>query len=329
MSKMKWKKRCLAAFLAAATVLAGAAAAPAYAAREVEVDRLCSLTVTIGEEGSYIEDLTGAQWEVKLYRIASVDAQGEYTAAEGFESLEEGIDSVETAADWDEVASGAQKIIGAQESPAQPDAVIQVANGTGTAQGLPTGLYLLLSDNAVTDLYEYTFQPAVALLPSPAGQGTAAGEDWIYDQTVALKYEQGPRYGSLRVVKTLDSFNESLGPVTFVFQVEGVNENGETVYSNVLATTHSSAGTQSAVAEQIPAGTTVTVTEVYSGASYALVSDGTQTGVIAADTELAMAFTNSYDDELVPGYGAVNNFQYDENSGWQWNRYDGNAAQSE
>ena len=52
-------------------------------------------------------------------------------------------------------------------------------------------------------------------------------------------------------MKTLDNYNAALGPVTLVFQIEGVDEHGETVYSNVLATTHSAAGTQSAVAEQI------------------------------------------------------------------------------
>ena len=71
--------------------------------------------------------------------------------------------------------------------------------------------------------------------------------------------------------------------MTFVFQIEGTDENGETVYSNVAATTHSSAGTVDAVAERIPAGTRVTVTEVYSGASYELVSQGTQEGLITAD----------------------------------------------
>lgn len=361
MSKMKLKKRYLAGFLAAAAVVTGAAAVPAYAARDVEVDRLCSLTVSIGEEGSYIEDLKDAQWEVRLYRIASVDEKGSYTSTDGFESLEESIDNVATAADWDTVAEGAREIIEGSadlgntaestdpaestdtadlgntaessdtEEQVEPEAVITMADGTGTAQGLSTGLYLLLSDNAVTDLYEYTFQPAVALLPGPEYEGseTTPQGDWVYDQTTVLKYEQAPRYGSLRVVKSLDSYNASLGPATFVFQVEGVNENGETVYSNVLATTHSTAGTQSAVAERIPAGTYITVTEVYSGASYELVSDSSQTGVIAADEELSMEFVNTYDDELVPGYGAVNNFQYDEDSGWQWNRTDGNAAESE
>lgn len=334
MNKMKLRKKYLAGFLAAAAVVTGVAAVPAYAARDVEVDRMCSLTVSIGEEGSYIEDLERTRWEVRLYRIASVDAKGEYTATEGFESLEDGIDGVTAAADWDTVAAGAQEIIlsaEGEDAGSEADAVITMADGEGTVQDLSTGLYILLSETAETALYEYTFQPAVALLPGPEYEGneTTSQGDWIYDQTTVLKYEQEPRYGSLRVVKTLDNYNAALGPVTFVFQIEGVDEHGETVYSNVLATTHSAAGTQSAVAEQIPAGTHVTVTEVYSGTSYELVSEGTQTGVIAADEELSMEFSNTYDNELVPGYGAVNNFQYDENSGWQWNRTDGNAAQSE
>ena len=149
----------------------------------------------------------------------------------------------------------------------------------------------------------------MALLPGPEYEGseTRPQGQWVYDQSIVLKPEQSPRYGSLQVLKSLDSYNASLGPVTFVFQIEGVNEAGETVYSNVVGTTHSSAGTQAAVAEGIPAGTRV----------------------ILADQQLSMEFSNTYNDELVPGYGAVNNFQYDENSGWQWSRLEDNAAVSE
>ena len=321
MSKMKLRKTCLAGCLAA---VLGTAAVTAYAAQEVDVDRMCSLTVDIGEEGDFREELAQEQWDVSLYRIASVDEKGEYTAKEGFESLEKEIDGAETAADLDALAEGALTLITADGAETGADALITMTDGKGAAENLAAGLYILASDPVETEKYEYTFQPSAVYLP-----GTVSGTAWGYDQSVILKYERSLRYGSLRVVKTLDSYNEALGPVTFVFQIEGVDEKGETVYSNVLATTHSTAGTQSAAAEGIPAGTTVTVTEVYSGASYKLISDGTQTGVITADGELSMEFSNTYDDRLVPGYGAVNNFQYDENSGWQWSRTDGNAAVSE
>ena len=195
---------------------------------------------------------------------------------------------------------------------------IRLENGTGRADGLATGIYLVLPKDALTQTHAYQFQPSLITIPRQLESG-----DWTYDVTASLKPEQKPRYGSLRIRKTLDSFNESLGPVTFVFQIEGTDENGETVYSNVAATTHSSAGTVDAVAERIPAGTRVTVTEVYSGASYELVSQGTQDGLITADQELGMTFTNTYDDGLVPGYGAVNQFDYDEDAGWTWNRLDG------
>lgn len=331
MSRRKEKRKYLAGFLAAVSLAAVSGAVPAYGARDVEVDRLCSLTVNIGQEGSYREDLETARWDTQLYRIASVDEKGLYTAAEGFQSLEEDIDSVETAQDWDSVAQRGVDIIENSQGQIQPEATITMDGGTGMADDLETGLYLLLSDTAVTEYYEYTFQPGVALLPGPEYEGseTRPQGEWVYDQSIVLKPEQSPRYGSLQVLKSLDSYNASLGPVTFVFQIEGVNEAGETVYSNVVATTHSSAGTQAAVAEGIPAGTRVTVTEVYSGASYELVSSGSQTGVILADQQLSMEFSNTYNDELVPGYGAVNNFQYDENSGWKWSRLEDNAAVSE
>lgn len=320
MSKRKWKVKYLAGLLTAALTVAGAAAIPGYAARQIETERSCSLTMSVGEEGSYREDLESAVWEVSLYRIASVDDAGVYTGTEGFESVAERFSSVETAEELEDLSAEAAEIIAGQTEPAEAAAVITVENGSGTAEGLETGLYLALSENARTEYYEYTFQPSLVTLPGPQDES-----GWTYDAAAVLKPERNPRYGSLRVVKTLDSYNESLGPVTFVFQIEGTDDAGQVVYSNVVATTHSSAGVESAVAEHIPAGTHVTVTEVYSGASYELTSSGTDMGVIAADEELSMEFSNTYNEELVPGYGAVNHFEYDENSGWQWERISGNA----
>ncbi|MBM6948050.1 DUF5979 domain-containing protein [Mordavella massiliensis] len=332
MEKTRWNKKYLAGFLAALAVAVpaagitfGSAVMESFAVQQVDTGRSCSLTLGVGAESVYAQELAAVSWDAYVYRIASMDVKGACTAQEGFEAVTEKINGAEelTAQETEALALEAAAVVGWQadgswEDVKEPDVQIRLENGTGRADGLATGIYLVLPKDALTQTHAYQFQPSLITIPRQLESG-----DWTYDVTASLKPEQKPRYGSLRIRKTLDSFNESLGPVTFVFQIEGTDENGETVYSNVAATTHSSAGTVDAVAERIPAGTRVTVTEVYSGASYELVSQGTQEGLITADQELGMTFTNTYDDGLVPGYGAVNQFDYDEDAGWTWNRLDG------
>ena len=67
--------------------------------------------------------------------------------------------------------------------------------------------------------------------------------------------------------------------------------------SNVVSTTHSSAGTKAAIADHIPAGAKVTVTEVYSGAGYRLVSEPQQTAEISADEIVKMCIRDRYTAE--------------------------------
>lgn len=338
MKTRSWNKKYLTGVLAAslaAAVLAGGTALgtgvmETQAIQQVETDRDCSLTLGVGSESVYAEALKTVSWDANIYRIATMDVKGACTAVEGFEEVTKVINETETeeltAEVVEELALEAAGIVGWKEDGSfadlrEPDVRLRIENGQGTARDLETGIYLVISDHALTAEKEYTFQPSLITIPRQLDSG-----EWVYDVTASLKPEEQPRYGSLRIRKTLDSFNESLGKVTFVFQIEGVDDKGELVYSNVVATTHSSAGSVDGVAEQIPAGAHVTVTEVYSGASYELTSQGTLEGDITADQELGMTFTNTYNDRLVPGYGAVNQFQYDEDAGWQWNRLEDNSA---
>ena len=192
---MKLRKKYLAGFLAAAAVVTG------VAARAGLCGAGCGGRQNVLPDGQHrggrflIEDLERTRWEVRLYRIASVDAKGEYTATEGFESLEDGIDGVTAAADWIRWRQERRRLFfrGREDAGSEADAVITMADGEGTVQDLSTGLYILLSETAETALYEYTFQPAVALLPGPEYEGneTTSQGDWIYDQTTVLKIRAG------------------------------------------------------------------------------------------------------------------------------------------
>ena len=87
------------------------------------------------------------------------------------------------------------------------------------------------------------------------------------------------------------------------------------------------AGTQSVVVDRIPVGAQVTVTEVYSGASYTPEGEVVQKATIVAqqlvDAGQAVAatvsFNNKYDDRLIPGTGVVNLFAPPQEEGDDWN----------
>lgn len=293
-----------------------------YAANQVEVSKKCSLTLQLPDNSEYCTELENVSLEAKVYRIASIDENGVCASVSGYESLDlekYGQDSK----NWKEIMKKAETIAKGKTA----DAEITVEHGQGTTGDLKTGLYLVMVEDAVTDLHEYHFSSALVMLPNNLYLQTGKVEDdsWYYDVICNLKPEQNPRYGAIKICKTLKSYNTALGDVSFVFQIEGVDAEGNTVYSNVVSTTHDEAGTKEVLVEHIPAGTTVTVTEVYSGASYRLETEPEKTVVIAADDFVTVEFTNTYDEELVPGYGVTNHFEYSEDEGWQWSQLRDNS----
>lgn len=328
MSKIKLKKRYLAGVLVLMMVfgIAGFQISVLYAANRIDVSKACSMTIQIPDTGEYGKELSEVPLEAKLYRIASVEKNGTYSSTSEYEFLE--IEKTKQDKEtWEEIAGKAKEIVEGKTA----DAQVTIVNGTGTAENLETGMYLVMVENKVTELHEYSFSPCLIALPDNLYYQTGKVEDdfWQYDAVCNLKPEQNPRYGNLKICKTLTSYNTSLGDVSFVFQIEGVDEEGNTVYSNVVSTTHSEAGMKEIVVEHIPAGTTVTVTEVYSGASYRLETEPEKTAVIAADEMVSVEFSNTYDDKLTPGYGVTNHFEYSEDEGWQWTKLKDNSTNNE
>ncbi|MGN0352864.1 MAG: DUF5979 domain-containing protein [Roseburia sp.] len=328
MREVKSKKRYLAGVLVVimALGLAGFQFSDLYAANQIDISKACSLILQVPDNSEYGKELSEVSLKANLYRIASVDKDGTYTSTTEFQSLE--IEKSELNQEkWEEIAEEAAGLAEGETA----DTQITIENGTGKAENLQTGMYLVMVENVITDLHEYSFNPCLIALPDNLYYQTGKVENdvWQYDAVCHLKPEQNPRYGSLKICKTLTSYNTSLGDVTFVFQVEGVDEEGNTVYSNVVSTTHGEAGTKEVVIEHIPAGTTVTVTEVYSGASYRLETEPEKTAVIAADEFVTVDFSNTYDDELTPGYGVTNHFEYSEDEGWQWSTLRDNSVSNE
>lgn len=188
---------------------------------------------------------------------------------------------------------------------------------------------------------------------------------WVYDVNVYLKPVRVKRYGSLVIGKKLrvyeseeEVLNEADKPagqnekVTFVFRAEWTqkDENGNDVPgSRVGSITFDSATDREKkiLIDRIPIGTDITVTEIYSGASYreeggaytrnvrvagadiykgvaVLDETGRVTTVISElenpveELEPSVSFTNTYDGRQKKGFGIDNEFEYDENGNWKW-----------
>lgn len=321
MKKIKFGKKYFAGIAALVLAVAGLGLSSAYAGNEIDLTKTCSLTLEV-EGGSYSEDLESASLSANIYKVADVNVNGVYTDLEEYKSLKLG-EMVLKGGDWSKKAQDVAVI--AQKK--TPDAEIVITNGTGKAEGLKAGMYLVAVESGVTECYEYTFSPYLICLPDNRYAQTNDPKDnyYTYDVTGGLKPEQSLRYGDLKIQKTLESYNTSLKNVTFVFEVEAVDVKGEVVYSNVVSTTHNAAGTKEIVIEKIPAGSTVTVREVYAGASYDVTGSSTVNTVIVADEIVTTEFKNNYSEQLLSSYGVTNHFEYDESKGWQWKRMDDNS----
>ena len=339
MRKAKIRKGCLAGALALLMVVASLSLSGTFAAGLIDTEAKCSLTLsTTGAD--YAADIeTIDEVHAKLYRVAEVSDTAVYTAIGAFaedtevskvSNLKTRGDSSDWAQTWQDLAAAAAKV---------------VESGTGTAENLPTGLYLVVVETAQSSEYEYSFSPYLVALPGSEYRQTGSygtGEDeWDYDQTVGLKPERTARYGQIEIVKSLREFNASLGDVTFVFQVTATRaEDGnpaEVVYDNVVSITFAQGEplTKSVVIDNLPAGSVVTVKEVYSGGSYSIApgtSDSAEV-TVAADEVTPVQFENTYNDRTISGYGVTNHYTYKvkevdgiEIGGYDWEQWRDNTG---
>ena len=184
---------------------------------------------------------------------------------------------------------------------------------------LETGMYLVQAETVQTSEYTYDFTPYLVSLPNNY-YSKEKDDTWVYDVTTGMKPQQTQRYGDLEIFKDLTEYNASLKDALFVFQVEGTR-NGEKVYSDVVSIKFNQAGKKSVLVKHLPAGTKVTVKEVYAGGSYSNTSGDTQETVIVAegvtDHPASVSFTNTYNGKLIPGTGIVNHFE-NKDGEWSW-----------
>ena len=188
----------------------------------------------------------------------------------------------------------------------------------------------------------------------PSGDGadpvSTAGGHWEYSVTAVLKPGRELRYDSLKVVKNLEIYNDTtntaqIEPVSFVFRVEvektrtetdtggNTSEVKEFEFEDIIMFTFTAPGEKSCLYEDMfPVGASVTVTEVYTGAGYVNNSpvvvntfdlpgndlNGKPLEILppeSADAPATATFKDECKNELIHGYGVLNQYSY-ENGNW-------------
>lgn len=326
---MNKRRKMLGVSLLALAITVTALALPGtYAANAVETDRKCSIEFNLAKNvyqspevpnpedktPGYEAELNQQEITINLYKVADITDAGAYRAKSGFESLElDKISDATTASDWETKAVEAKKQIDGKT----PEAIVKVVSGTGKAENLETGMYLITAQEVKSPYFTYTFKENLISLPNNYYY-SGGTDEWIYDLTdnyaVGLKPQREERKGELKIKKSLTAYNENVGGATFVFHVKIEKMDG-TATTNVYKKHFNGAGNDSLLIENLPAGAEVTVTEIYSGASYTLTSaNDQQTVIIAKEDEgnpASVSFTNTYNGGQNGGSGIVNRFYKD------------------
>lgn len=278
------------------------------------------LTLRVADDKSEVKDVSA---QVNLYRIATGSKDATYDTynfafdVAAFAKLGEGYDPQTMSNEsWQRMADAAKKIV--EENKIKPDATAPVGE---KITGLADGIYLALIPNTTSDTYEFTFVPSLVAVPGKVGEdgapvyNTASGS-WTNEVTAVVKWSMAPLYGKLLINKTVKDFSGE--PATFVYHIVDAETGGEK-YENYAAVQYTAKGVQSTTVGKIPAGMTVNVTEVNTGARYQVVGAAEQTAVISADQDAAVDFVNEPDDSGKKGHGIENHFVFDEDyNGGDW-----------
>ena len=313
--------------LAAITVLSAAGLSSVYGAYGVETAKKCSLKFTL--EDTEFDELRSLEIPVDVYKVADITEEAVYDTTNYTDFAELGLEKVSsttTAEEWAQMAEKAMETVEDADKGTAPTKKVQVAKPAGAAEStgvisdLETGMYLVQAETVQTSEYTYDFTPYLVSLPNNYYSKENPDDTWVYDVTTGMKPQQTQRYGDLEIVKDLTEYNASLKDALFVFQVEGTRHD-EQVYSDVVSIKFNQAGEKSVLVKHLPAGTVVTVKEVYAGGSYSNTSGDTQETVIVAegvtDNPASVSFTNTYNGKLIPGTGIVNHFE-NKDGEWSW-----------
>lgn len=157
--------------------------AKAHAAGLIDITKDVSLSVTYSHEGKAIK---GA--EIRLYKVADVDAYGSYTPTAAFSSYPINLEGINQQG-WRTLALTLYGYV-LRDNISDADRGIMDSSGvlsfpTGSKSMKP-GLYLITVGRCSLDGYIYTAAPFMLALPNL----NKKTDDWEYSITVSPKYER-------------------------------------------------------------------------------------------------------------------------------------------
>lgn len=317
----------------AATVVTLAASFGAYSVNaaghiDLTADVHISAAIGAGDNSQFATSYEG-EVVIDLYKIAELDESGNIKGLTAdFANSGADLSVLTNKTSEEEVKT---EIVEKVKPVAQSDAVkpTDTIKATKTKDGLTNatatiangaGIYLFVPQDCSDNDFNYTFTSYILYAPTSDYITLGSGSDeWKYDASFLLKSEAKPKYGKVTITKNLKTFNDSLGTASFIYDVEATRDE-KTVFSNVYTLTFDKndeyvdgAFTKSITIDKVPAGTTITVTEVYSGASYTIDVEENKTQTIedlkAGETG-TVEFTNDYDEHLKEGgISVVNTFE--------------------
>lgn len=277
--------------------------------------------IDLAQEGSIelqapadMSDLQNTTVQVDGYLVATFNEDGSLTPTERFKSVAADVDqyNVDHSDEAAETLTASAAVV-AQLLSSKPDFSETMTGGQISIEVGTLGLYLLLPWDTSVAATSYNFSPLLVPVPSSTEDGQP-----VYESPAELKGSHDTLLGSLEVIKSLPLMDATLGSPTFVFSVVAVDTDGRTVYNDVHALSFTEAGQKSFVIDNLAVGTSVTVTELYSGASYVVSADAAQTATISLEAmQQQVVFENKPNDDRKGGTGIENAFTKGSN-GWKW-----------
>ena len=148
---------------------------------QIDLNRECSLTLSYRSAGKKFSGQT-----VKLYQIAEVSADGQYTLNPSFASSGLVLNGIQTNGEWKVIRSTLEAYILANRIAPEMTAVTD-KSGQVCFSGLTPGLYLTSAVEAVNGEVTCLFDPVLVALPGQSTDGF-----WQYQISVTAKPEALP-----------------------------------------------------------------------------------------------------------------------------------------
>ncbi len=152
------------------------AVSTADALEPISPEKSSSLTLRYVCNGIAFENLP-----VKLYRIAAVSAEAQYTLTPQFRSSGLEINGIQATGEWDVIRSSLEAHILAAGIAPDVESVTDAGGQAGFA-GLMPGLYLVAAVHTEQEGWHYSFRSALIALPGLDESGL-----WLYDMAATPK----------------------------------------------------------------------------------------------------------------------------------------------